>query len=101
MSGRGEEEVAAAAERPANAVLRRGRRSRLGPGGDTQRPAAQRRRVEETPQRQRWPLTSTVEDVMTEGLYDSVLNAQCSHVLEFHEGEGSHRRVRMEVKAGQ
>ncbi|RNE95872.1 retrotransposon hot spot (RHS) protein, partial [Trypanosoma conorhini] len=35
------------------------------------------------------------------GLYDSVLNAQCSHVLEFHEGEGSNRRVRMEVKAGQ
>ncbi|RNE95842.1 retrotransposon hot spot (RHS) protein [Trypanosoma conorhini] len=36
-----------------------------------------------------------------DGFYDSVLNAQCSHALEFHEGEGSHRRLRMKVKAGQ
>ncbi|RNE95820.1 retrotransposon hot spot (RHS) protein [Trypanosoma conorhini] len=35
------------------------------------------------------------------GFYDSVLNAKCSHVLEFHEGEGRYRRVRMEVRAGQ
>ncbi|RNF00276.1 retrotransposon hot spot (RHS) protein [Trypanosoma conorhini] len=38
---------------------------------------------------------------LPDGFYDSVLNAKCSHVLEFSEGEGDAMVVRMEVREGQ
>ncbi|RNE96363.1 retrotransposon hot spot (RHS) protein [Trypanosoma conorhini] len=65
---------------------------------DTRQPAARRRRVEEEAMRDeeidRLPLP--------EGLYDSVLNAQWSHVLGFpEEEEDDEMEMKMEVKAGQ
>ncbi|RNE95385.1 retrotransposon hot spot (RHS) protein, partial [Trypanosoma conorhini] len=38
---------------------------------------------------------------LPDGFYDSVLNAKCSHVLEFSEGEGDAMVARMEVREGQ
>ncbi|RNE95951.1 retrotransposon hot spot (RHS) protein, partial [Trypanosoma conorhini] len=69
MSGRSEEELHASAETPANDVPRGQRHARAEPErSDSTAPPAQRRRVDEAPARQRWTLTSTVKDVLLEGV---------------------------------
>ncbi|RNE97145.1 retrotransposon hot spot (RHS) protein [Trypanosoma conorhini] len=60
---------ARAAESSATDLPRGQRHARAEPdSGDSTAPPAQRRRVEEKPARQRWTLTSTVKDVLLEGV---------------------------------
>ncbi|PBJ70953.1 retrotransposon hot spot (RHS) protein [Trypanosoma cruzi cruzi] len=69
------------------------RRARPESEGDTDQPAATRRRVEKV-RRLMWALDSRVEGETLRGYYESVYNARWHHVVEVPGGEGTGMEVR-------
>ncbi|RNE95881.1 putative retrotransposon hot spot (RHS) protein, partial [Trypanosoma cruzi] len=69
------------------------RRARPESEGDTDQPAATRRRVEKV-RRLMWALDSRVEGDTLRGYYESVYNARWHHVVEVPGGEGTGMEVR-------